>query len=251
MLLFILAYVGGVLTIVSPCILPVLPFVFTRVGQPFARAGLPMLLGMAASFALVATLAAAVGDWVATANQVGRWLAMALLALFGAALLWPGLAARLAAPATRLGVTLSERADTSIGGSVLLGLATGLLWAPCAGPVLGLVLSGAAINGPNAQTSLLLLAYAAGAATALALALRAGHQVLTLMRRGLGVSGAFKRGLGALVLVAVGAIALGLDTGFLTQLSLASTNAIEERLITGLQPAAQSTIRSACDDDGR
>ncbi|KWV53754.1 hypothetical protein AS026_03660 [Rhizobium altiplani] len=51
MLLFILAYLGGALTIVSPCILPVLPFVFARVGQPFLRSTLPMLVGMAATFA--------------------------------------------------------------------------------------------------------------------------------------------------------------------------------------------------------
>jgi len=78
MLLFILAYVGGVLTIVSPCIVPVLPFVFTRAGQPFARAGLPMLIGMAASFAGVASLAAVAGGWVVAANQAGRWLALAV-----------------------------------------------------------------------------------------------------------------------------------------------------------------------------
>ena len=44
MLLFVLAYFGGVLTIASPCILPVLPFVFARADQPFLRRGLPMLL---------------------------------------------------------------------------------------------------------------------------------------------------------------------------------------------------------------
>ena len=51
MILFLLAYLGGVLTIVSPCILPVLPFVFARADQPFVKSGLPMLLGMALTFA--------------------------------------------------------------------------------------------------------------------------------------------------------------------------------------------------------
>ena len=58
MWLLVLAYLGGVLTIVSPCILPVLPFVFARTGQPFMKSGLPLLAGMALTFALVATLAA-------------------------------------------------------------------------------------------------------------------------------------------------------------------------------------------------
>ena len=54
-----------------------------------------------------------------------------------------------------------------VGSSALLGVATGLLWAPCAGPVLGLILAGAALGGPSLETSLLLLAYASGAATSL------------------------------------------------------------------------------------
>ena len=56
MLLILLSYLGGALTILSPCILPVLPFVFARTGQPFVRSGLPMLAGMALTFALVAAL---------------------------------------------------------------------------------------------------------------------------------------------------------------------------------------------------
>jgi len=62
MVLFVLAYLGGVLTIVSPCILPVLPFVFARADRPFVRNGVPMLVGMAVTFAVVATLAAVAGS---------------------------------------------------------------------------------------------------------------------------------------------------------------------------------------------
>ncbi len=57
MLLLLLAYLGGVLTIVSPCILPVLPFVFAKAEEPFVRSGLPLLLATAATFAVVSTLA--------------------------------------------------------------------------------------------------------------------------------------------------------------------------------------------------
>src|SRR3954470_15135302 len=63
MLLVLLAYLGGVLTILSPCILPVLPFVFARADRPFVRSGLPLLVGMALTFAAVATLAAGGGGW--------------------------------------------------------------------------------------------------------------------------------------------------------------------------------------------
>ena len=83
MLLILLAYLGGVLTIVSPCILPVLPFVLARADRPFLRNGLPMLVGMALAFAVVATLASVAGGWVVSANQYGRIAALILLAIFG------------------------------------------------------------------------------------------------------------------------------------------------------------------------
>ena len=87
MTLFVVSYLAGVLTIVSPCILPILPFVFSRAGQPFARSVLPMLVGMAATFAAVATLAAVGGSWAVHANEIGRSAAIALLAVFGITLI--------------------------------------------------------------------------------------------------------------------------------------------------------------------
>jgi thiol-disulfide isomerase/thioredoxin len=125
----------------------------------------------------------------------------------------------------------AEPGGSTILPSLLLGVATGLLWAPCAGPVLGLILTGAALHGANLQTSLLLAAYAAGAATSLALALLVGGRVFTAMKRSLGVGEWVRRGLGAAVLVAVVAISFGLDTGFLTRVSVASTASLEQGLL--------------------
>ncbi|WP_449412374.1 cytochrome c biogenesis protein DipZ [Pandoraea soli] len=246
MTLLILAYLGGILTIVSPCILPVLPFVFSRAGQSFSRSVLPMLAGMVLMFALVATLAAVGGSWVVQANQYGRWLALALVALFGATLLFPKLGERLTHPLVSLGDRLSQSAQGSgsiagnantgprPGASFLLGIATGLLWAPCAGPILGLVLTGAALQGASVGTTLLLAAYAAGAATSLGLALLVGGRVFAAMKRSLGAGEWIRRGLGGLMLAGVAAIALGLDTGALAQLSTASTGGIEQRLVDQL-----------------
>src|ERR1700761_5617880 len=98
MILFVLAYLGGVLTILSPCTLPVLPFVFTRADKPFVRSGLPLLVGLALTFAVVATLASVAGGWAVQANAIGRDAALALLALFGVSLLLPALADRLTRP---------------------------------------------------------------------------------------------------------------------------------------------------------
>jgi len=231
--LLLVSYLGGVLTIVSPCILPVLPFVFARADQPFSRSGLPLLAGMAVTFAGVASLAAVGGGWVVHANQLGRWVALLLLALFGLTLLSTSLTTQLTRPLVTLGARLSQG-----GNAFVLGIATGLLWAPCAGPILGLVLTGAAIKGASVNTTALLLAYAAGAATSLALAVLVGGRVFAAMKQTLGAGEWVRRGLGVAVLVGVVAIALGWDTGFLTRISLASTTRLEQGLIDRVQPPA-------------
>ncbi|OOG61288.1 cytochrome C biogenesis protein [Rhodanobacter sp. B04] len=240
MLVLILAYLGGVLTILSPCILPVLPFVFARSDRPFMRNGLPMLLGMAITFSAVATLAALGGGWAVHANQYGRYVAMVVLAFLGLTLLSTHLAEWISRPFVALGNRLSQRSASdgdSIWGAAGLGVATGLLWAPCAGPILGLLLTGAALNGASVQTTLLLLTYAGGAATSLGLALLIGGKVFALMKRSLGAGEWVRRVLGVLVLAGVACIALGLDTGLLTRVSLASTGGIEQKLINAVRPA--------------
>ncbi|WP_028601011.1 cytochrome c biogenesis protein DipZ [Ottowia thiooxydans] len=239
MLLIVLAYLGGVLTIISPCILPVLPFVFSRADQPFRTSGLPMLVGMALTFAVIASLAAVGGGWVVAANQYGRWLAMALVAVLALTLIWPGLSERLTRPLVAMGNRLSQNAHADgtprIGSSALLGVATGLLWAPCAGPILGLILTGAALQGANATSSLLLLAYALGAATSMAGALLLGGKVFAALKRSLGAGEWIRRGLGVAMLAGVIAITLGLDTGILAQLSTASTGDLEQKLVDRLK----------------
>ena len=245
MLLALLAYLGGVLTILSPCILPVLPFVFARSDQPFVRSGLPLLAGMALTFAIVATLAAVGGGWAVQANAVGRWLALILLALFALTLIFPSLSDRMTRPLVAMGSRLTEKtgAQRGIGSSLLLGVATGLLWAPCAGPILGIIFTTAALNGANASTTLLLLAYALGAATSLAVALLAGGTIFARMKKSLGAGEWIKKGLGIAVLVGVAAIAAGFDTRVLAKLSTAQTASLETGLarLLGASDMEQTT----------
>ncbi|MCW5686991.1 MAG: cytochrome c biogenesis protein DipZ [Pseudolabrys sp.] len=257
MTLLIVVYLGGVLTILSPCILPVLPFVFAQAERPAPNRAVPMLAGMAASFAIVGSLAAVGGYWAAQANTIGRYLALALLGLSGLALLLPNLANVLAAPFVKAGLSLAKYAGehtiiSRSGGSVLYGVATGLVWAPCAGPILGLILSGAALHGVSFETTLLLLAYAAGAVTSLAGALYLGRLGLARLNASTAVLEWLRRGLGVTVLVAVAAIAFGVDTQVLTRLSSANTNSLEQALIDaaaatddGVANAAVPTLNSA------
>jgi cytochrome c biogenesis protein CcdA/thiol-disulfide isomerase/thioredoxin len=238
MIVAVLAFLGGALTILSPCILPVLPFVFARTEQPFTRSTLPLLIGMAATFAAISTLAAVGGAWAVHLNDYGRLVAMVLLAVSALALLSRRFAAWATGPFVALGARLASDTGgaSGVAPSLLLGVATGFLWAPCAGPILGLILTGAALRGPSVATSVLLLAYALGAASSLGVAAAASTRVIAAMKRSFAAGEWLRRVLGVGVLLAVAAIALGWDTGTLTRLSVANTTRIEQALIEHVAP---------------
>lgn len=243
MTLFILAYLAGVLTIISPCILPIVPFVLARANQPFVRGGLPLLLGLAMTFAAVASLAAVAGGWAVEANRFGRAAALALMAIFGLSLIFPSFAYRLTAPLVTAGsrlATWAQSGRSTVYASLALGVATGLLWTPCAGPVLGLILSGAALSGPGPQTSALLLAYALGAATSLAVAMLVSQQILARLRPSLHLVERARQIAGVAVVAGAAALGFGLDSSILQRLSVAQTYATENALV---QAFAKSSSR--------
>src|SRR5262245_18990736 len=160
-MLYLIAFIGGMVTIAGPFILPVLPFVFAPAGRSFVKSGLPLLFGMAASFAVVGSLASLAGDWIVRANRVGRLAAMEIFGIVGLALLLPVVADYLSRPFVRLGNAVQRGRDgATIGGSFMLGISAGLLWTPCAGPLLGLLLGAVAIEGTGTERAATLLAFA-------------------------------------------------------------------------------------------
>ncbi|MGI9078350.1 MAG: cytochrome c biogenesis CcdA family protein, partial [Gemmatimonadaceae bacterium] len=184
-MLFLLAFIGGVLAILSPCILPVVPLIFGRADRPFRREGLPLLAGLAGSFAIVATAATVTAGWVAQLNEASRWMAMVLLAGTGLLLLLPRAANGVARPIVRLGQRIESwgEGQPPVVRSLAVGAAVGLLWAPCAGPVLGLVVAAAALQGGGAQNVLLFLTLALGASTSLSVVLLAGGRAVGAFTR--------------------------------------------------------------------
>jgi cytochrome c biogenesis protein CcdA/thiol-disulfide isomerase/thioredoxin len=236
MILIGITYLAGVLTILSPCILPVLPFVFSRAQKSFLKSGLPLLVGMSLTFTLFSALAVAGGEWISQASEYGRIIAMTLLGVFGLSLVFPSLSEKMLTPLTRLGAKIGQGSSgDSVQGSVLVGIGTGLLWAPCAGPILGLVLTGAAAQGDLSKSILLLVSYSLGAATSLGLALVAGNRFLGSLKKFLGVDQIVKKVLGVAVLLGVAAIALNLDRTILTQISKLETTSLENKLLSLIQ----------------
>ncbi|PMS17104.1 cytochrome C biogenesis protein [Trinickia dabaoshanensis] len=247
MLFVVIGFLGGVLTIASPCILPVVPFVFARSDRPFFTSRLPLLIGLACTFALVTGIGIAGVSGAAQLDRYGRWVSLALFAVFGASLVFPKLAARFSGPFIRVGNRLLALSNAGGGrhqvlSALVLGAATGMLWAPCAGPILGAILAGAALHGASWRTAAALCAYAAGAATSLAVVSLVQGKVLKRMRHVASVGEPVRRAMGVLVLAAVAAIAFGFDGVALAHVPSAPTNGIESRLVGWL--ASNDTRRS-------
>lgn len=242
--LLILSFLAGLLTIAAPCVLPVLPFVLARSGGRFHREGLPLLLGLGLTFAFMGALATAAGSWVVAFSDWSRQLAMAVLAVVGLALLWPALASWMARPFVQRGNRLIQGASgvPPALASVIMGVATGLLWAPCAGPILGLVLTTGTLQHDPGQTFLWLLAYALGAITAMALVLLAatwaGSRLVRAMPRLIAWSEGMRRATGGLVLLGVAISVTGLDMRLQLLLPGLGTDQIEQHWLQRWAPPA-------------
>ncbi len=189
----------------------------------------------------MATLAAVGGRLGGRGQSVRRVAALALLAVFGVTLLLPSVAERLTQPLVALGDRLSQSADRARGQpgsavlpSLLLGVATGLLWAPCAGPVLGLILTGAALKARTPRPRCCCSPMRRARRRRWRWRLLVGGRVFAAMKRSLGVGEWIRRGLGRRRAGGVAAIALGLDTGLLTRFRSASTAALEQGLLDRL-----------------
>lgn len=237
-----LAYLGGVLTIASPCILPVVPLVMARSGRPLVRDILPMLAGMAITFAVVASAATLGAGWLVRASEAGRVIALVLLGVVGASLLFPRVASVLAALPVQLGRRLDRAAGGAPGmlGNVIIGAAVAMLWAPCAGPILGLVIAVAAAGGAGVRSVSLYLAFAAGAATSLAVVLAAGGRVLERLRGATGLDWWARRALGAATLAVVLLLASGRDAEVFARAGIA-TAPTEQRLVALFHPGKQAS----------
>lgn len=249
MLFYFLYFLAGALTILSPCILPILPFVFARSDRSFWQSQFPILLGLILSFVLVSSLAAIGGAWVQSANEIARNIALFAFAIFGILLLLPQLSEYVMRPFVRLGSKISNISGVGFGGSFLIGIATGFLWAPCAGPILGIVLVSAATNGANLGLFIALSLYALGAACSIAIALFAGGKVFNALKKGLGIGENIKKALGLLVLIGVGLIATGFDRKILTQYSAANTNKIEQALLDRF--SKDNKVKQMADFEGK
>ena len=230
--MLLIAFLGGILTVLSPCILPVVPLLFARANRSRASVFLT-LSGMMLTFTLVSSLAVVSSEWVVQANNTGRQLALIVMVLFALSLMSARIGTWLARPFVMLGNRINPTSRKISGpvASVLVGVATGLLWAPCAGPILGVILSGAMLQGASAETSLLLLAYGLGSALSLGTLIFAGRGLVSRLKPSIPVTGWLRRGAGCAVLLAAALISTGVGNKLLAGTSSQGATVIEQSLL--------------------
>jgi cytochrome c biogenesis protein CcdA/thiol-disulfide isomerase/thioredoxin len=211
---------AGVITALSPCVLPVLPIVLA--GGATGRRPLAIVAGLVGSFTVFTLGAAWLIDQLGLPDDLLRNLAIALLVLVAATMLWPAAGEWVSRRLAYLG----RRPAGELGGGVLLGAGLGLVFVPCAGPVLAAVTVLAARGEVGARAIVLTLAYATGAAVPLLAVALAGRRVSDALRAR---AGAVRVAAGGLLLVAAVAIALGVDKDLQTRVP-GYTQALQDRI---------------------
>ncbi|CEL30035.1 cytochrome c biogenesis protein DipZ [Pseudomonas fluorescens] len=247
--MYLIAFLGGLLTVLSPCILPVVPFLFANADRK--RSSILLTLGgMTLTFALISSLAVVSSEWVIQASNTGRHIALIVMAVFALSLISARVGDWLARPFVLLGNRLDPDASKKTGsmGSVMIGVATGLLWAPCAGPILGVILTGAMLQGANAQTSLLLLAYGAGSALSLGTLIFAGRGVVNRLKPSIPFTGWFRRGAGVAVLAGVAVISIGADKTLLAGTSSEGVTSVERNVLENVPKAVDFLVSKVSAD---
>lgn len=210
------AFIAGVLSTLSPCVLPLLPIILGAAVSQHRFGPAAMAAGLALSFVAIGLFVATIGFSLGLDTQVFRTIAAVMLIAIGVVLLVPPLQTQLAGA----GAPISNWAQTSfggfdqsgLGGQFALGLLLGAVWSPCVGPTLGAA-SVLASQGENlGQVTLTMALFGVGAAVPLLLLGTLSRETMLKLRGRLMQAGSGgKMALGVLLLVAGLLIASGLD----------------------------------------
>jgi cytochrome c biogenesis protein CcdA len=211
-----LSFAAGAITILSPCVLPVLPVVVGSAGQQHRYGPLALAAGLIASFAAAGTIIASAAIAIGLDTSAVRFIGAALLVMVGLVLVSSqlqhrveGFAAPLAQGASRL---LDRQAFSGLKGQFLVGALLGAVWTPCSGPTLGAAIGMATQSGTMPKAAAMMLLFGVGAAVPI-LTIGYGAQSLLTRNRGrwLRASLAAKTGMGAVLIFAGVMVLTGAD----------------------------------------
>jgi cytochrome c-type biogenesis protein len=222
-----LAYLAGVLSTLSPCVLPLLPIVLGAAASAHRLGPLALALGLASSFVIVGLFVATIGFSIGADADVFRIVAAALMILVGAVLIVPLLASRLALAAGPVsdwaGQSLAGLSGAGLAGQFGVGVLLGVAWSPCVGPTLGAasLLASRAQDLPQVAATMLL--FGLGASTPLLAVGMLSREMMSKARDHLLSAGRhLKLALGIAFVVIGAAIVTGADKKIETALVEAS-----------------------------
>lgn len=214
------AFLAGLFTIAAPCILPMLPIILgASMGQRSALRPFMIVLGFVVTFSLF-TLAFSVLTRLAGLSALDlRYIAAVMIGVFGVAMIFPRLFER---PIARLSALLPAQSGAAAPGhlgALALGAGLGLVWAPCAGPVLASILVFVATSPDLATAAALLLAYSLGAGIPMLLIAYGGQYAAQRVRSIARHSARLQRVFGVLVVITAVLIGTGYDAQLIANLS--------------------------------
>lgn len=183
----IFAYLAGLLTLINPCVLPVLPIVLASSLQADRRAPLALAAGMSLSFVTLGLGVAALGPALGINEDTIARAAAVLMIGFGAVMLVPALGGRFALAtaglSARADTGMNATATTGLGGQVLGGVLLGAVWSPCIGPTLGAAIAMASAGENLMRAGAIMVAFALGVST---LILALAYGAWTWLKRNMG-----------------------------------------------------------------
>jgi cytochrome c biogenesis protein CcdA/thiol-disulfide isomerase/thioredoxin len=215
-LLMIFALVGGAGTALSPCVLPVLPAVLSAGVTGGRRRPLGVVTGIVGSFTFATVALVYVIDALGLPDDLVRWIAIGTLGAFGVLLLVPSLADRVEAVVSRLVPGPRREAGEGFGSGLLLGLSLGLVYAPCAGPILAGVITVSASQDFTAGKLAVALSYAVGSGLVLYALMLGGRR---LVDRWQPWRSQVQTAMGALLIATAVAMSADLDIRFQTAIA--------------------------------
>lgn len=207
-----LAFVAGVLTSLSPCVLPILPLVLGAAASERKYGPVALAAGLAISFVLVGLFVATIGYSIGLTTELFRQVAAALMVMLGAVLIFPPLQSRLALASGPIANWTDRRFGSERGSGYArqfwVGVLLGAVWTPCVGPTLGAASLLAAQGRDLPQVAASMLVFGIGAALPLLIIGLLSREALQRWRKqALSVSHAMKAALGVL-LILIGALVL-------------------------------------------
>lgn len=211
---YVLGLLAGILSTLSPCVLPLLPIVLGTAMTAHRFGAVLLALGLALSFVVIGLFVATIGFAIGLDTRVFRLIGAGLLLAFGLLLLSPGLQdglAVLAAPLGGRGQALLSRLNPGgsqgpggLRGQFLLGLLLGVVWSPCVGPTLGAAATLAAQRQNLTQVAGVMLLFGIGAALPMALIGTLGREALLRWRGRLLLAGQLGKKTLGILMVALG-----------------------------------------------